>query len=68
MPRRLERKRDGAPDNQQQFAVGGRLEEAVLPDVRQVAPGPRAGVRVLGQLQPRQQPYRGGRRGARLVV
>lgn len=68
--RRLERKRDTAPDNQQRLAVGGRLEEAVLCGVRQMAIGPRTGVCLRGQLQPKQQPHRRhcGRRRAGPVV
>lgn len=63
MSRWLEGERDGAPDNQQRLAVRGRLEKALLPFIRQMAAGPRSGVRVRGQLQPRQQPDRGhGRR------
>lgn len=68
--RRLERERDGVPDNQQRFAVRGRLEETLLYVVRQMASGPRTGVRVRGQLQPEQQPDRGHgcRRRSRPVV
>jgi len=71
MSQRLENhKRHCAPDNQQRLAVPGRLEEAVLFGVPEIASRPRASVRVRGQLQPRQQPHRrhGGRRRARPVV
>lgn len=68
MSQRLESERDGAPDHQQRPAVGGRLEEAVLSDVRQVAAGSRAGVRLRGQLQPPQQPHLERRRRTRVVV
>jgi len=46
--RGLEKQRHDAPDHQQRLAVAGRLEEALLSCVRQMASGPSAGVRVRG--------------------